>query len=440
MKRSIHLPLVVVGIIAIFLGGTSLTGRWLGGARDDLTTAKIHTPDALVKGIVATQGELIRVSLGVPPMSGAENAARAFPIPHVREYLRELANTSKRKIRFDEAPPVGVGGNAGGSPYIELINALDEVKIIDLPPEITNTQLNRQLALVLSDLERPRTRKIAVLTEVPPEAPLFAPYLETLRKSFEVALVARDFRDLPLDADVLLIARPWALSPEQAYAVDQWLLQRGRAIIIADPGQPMPAELLPGQRPPVQDAGYVSLLPVLQAHAITIPYDTQIADQTDKPKADLVTAFPTGRPAVVTSPPVINRWRAPVAAAPVLPVDPPRAHVGTATAPLRVVTVGAAQPFSTIIPVEGSDPVPGVSGAQVTVWLETLLLPDALIDNKAAAAAPVTGLPELERQKDPKRFWGMFLLVNTLVVPGLVLLAGMGFHLWRRLRRRGVAV
>ena len=50
----------------------------------------------------------------------------------------------------------------------------------------------------------------------------------------DVQMLAPDFTEIP-DVDVLAIIHPGALSPVQLYAIDQFVLRKGRAFIALDP-------------------------------------------------------------------------------------------------------------------------------------------------------------------------------------------------------------
>ena len=59
--------------------------------------------------------------------------------------------------------------------------------------------------------------------------------MEQIRDFFEVKTLAQDVKEIPADIDVLMVAQPDRLTPEAAYAIDQYVLGGGKVLAFVDP-------------------------------------------------------------------------------------------------------------------------------------------------------------------------------------------------------------
>lgn len=116
---------------------------------------------------------------------------------------------------------------------------------------------------------------LAVMTALPlfwdergQAGPTDAPIITVLRTRFTIAPVD-DARALAASgARRLLLAQPRAMAPEQLVAIDRWVRDGGRAVVLADPLLRWPSALPLGDR---RRAPSVSLLGPLLAHWGVVP-------------------------------------------------------------------------------------------------------------------------------------------------------------------------
>jgi ABC-type uncharacterized transport system involved in gliding motility auxiliary subunit len=66
----------------------------------------------------------------------------------------------------------------------------------------------------------------------PTQGPLM---MEHIREFFEVKSIAKDAKEIPGDIGVLMVVQPQGLSPETAYAIDQFVLKGGKVLAFVDP-------------------------------------------------------------------------------------------------------------------------------------------------------------------------------------------------------------
>ena len=74
--------------------------------------------------------------------------------------------------------------------------------------------------------------------------------MEQIRDFFEVKTLAQDVKEIPADVDVLMVAQPDRLTPEAAYAIDQYVLGGGKILALVDPVAEMAGRVGPMGMPP----------------------------------------------------------------------------------------------------------------------------------------------------------------------------------------------
>ena len=114
-------------------------------------------------------------------------------------------------------------------------------------------------------LANPKKRVIGMISSIPLEGAMPADdahgrgatppqmVMEQIREFFEVKTLEKDLKEIPADIDVLMFVQPEGLTPEAAYAIDQYVLKGGKVLVFIDPvaetaqrGNPMG---MPGSRP-----------------------------------------------------------------------------------------------------------------------------------------------------------------------------------------------
>jgi ABC-2 type transport system permease protein len=216
----------------------------------------------------------------------------------VREMLQSFAARSRGQVRFvevnvepfseeeDQAQEAGVEPVRlveGGDPfYFGLVgaNAINDKRTIAFFDPQREAFVEYEITRLIYELENPDRTRVGLITSLPldPSAqqmqggqPLFASEMGRL---MDVTKLAPDFTDIP-DVDVLAIIHPAPLTPAQAYAIDQFILRKGRAFIALDPAS-LIAQQAAGQsfdpfNPPPQQALTASNLdPLLARWGVTM--------------------------------------------------------------------------------------------------------------------------------------------------------------------------
>jgi ABC-type uncharacterized transport system involved in gliding motility auxiliary subunit len=183
----------------------------------------------------------------------------------VRDLLKEYAANAGGKIHLVEIDPVAfsdaedeaVGFGLRGLPldrtgemvYAGLAgtNSTDEEEIIPFFSPSRETFLEYDLTRTVFRLANPDRTTVGIMSWLPIKgfpgsmmariSAMGRPWqmLAHLGQLFEIKEVATDAAEIPKEVDVLLILHPADLTDKAAYAIDQFMVRGGRALIFVDP-------------------------------------------------------------------------------------------------------------------------------------------------------------------------------------------------------------
>jgi ABC-2 type transport system permease protein len=257
MRRSAFALSASVLAAVIFIGANLASWKWLAPARIDFTANGLYTLSLSARRVVERLVEPVELELVYSRGIGADIPVVRAHAARVRELMNEIAARSGGKIRIREINPepysddedritaAGLQSASSGDSdpvYLGVIgrNSVDDIIAIPyLAPE-RDAMLEYDLIRLIAQLDDPAPPKVAVLSSLPGfqgdgtgEGDAFV--LREMRRTFEVAPVDPDFSALPDNIDILMIVHPGPLNDWQIYAVDQFLLRKGRALIALDP-------------------------------------------------------------------------------------------------------------------------------------------------------------------------------------------------------------
>ncbi|MGE0594733.1 MAG: Gldg family protein [Hyphomonadaceae bacterium] len=250
----------------MFVAANLLANSWLRPLRVDLTENQLYS---LSDGTLETLEQLSEpVELTLYYSRDAASQAPQVQAygARVREMLQTFAARSRGRVRFvevnvepfteEEDAAVQAGLEPvrlfeGADPlYFGLrgANAIDDERAIPFFDPQREPFLEYEVTRLIYELENPNKTRVALITSLPIDPatagdvsfgasaqPLFAVEMGRL---MEVTRLAPDFSEIP-DVDVLAVIHPAPLSPAQLYAIDQFILRRGRAFIALDPASLM---------------------------------------------------------------------------------------------------------------------------------------------------------------------------------------------------------
>ncbi len=311
MNRRI-LSLVALLIAAVLFVAVNIAAdQGLRHARLDLTSDRLFTLSHGSRNVLAGLKEPIQLRFFF-----SEKLANQAPpqlktyAARVREMLEEYASLSQGKIHLevidpepfsdaeDRAVQAGLQGAAmdqttGEQFYFGLVgtNSTDKQEVIPFFNPEKEQFLEYDVTKLVYNLSDPKKPVVGVITDLPmeygPGGMMAAmrgqsqPYalLDQLKQSFQVKMLSTNLTSIDKDVTVLLIAYPKKLTKQAAYAIDQFVLKGGHAVVFVDPF----AELDPGQggmgMPDPGEVKSASLPELFKAWGIDMAADKFVGDR-----------------------------------------------------------------------------------------------------------------------------------------------------------------
>ncbi|MEO1027996.1 MAG: GldG family protein [Pseudomonadota bacterium] len=318
LTGSLFRPSATALMLLAFIAFTLAVRGPLGAANLDLTSASLFSVSDGTKDVLSDLDEPIDLTLVYTRSVGQDYpAVRAYAdrVSQLLESYDDLAGRNINLARIDPLPfseaedeALAAGLTAietdGTDPlYFGLIgrNTVDDELVIPfLAPEREAT-LEYDLTRMIARLDKPVPATVGVLSSLTgmsgPSDDDSNFVLKEISKSFSLEPIPDSFVEVPRSVDILLIAHPPRLTEYQTYLIDQFLLAKGRALILVDPSSKAG---FAGASLSTADTAYRSdLAAILTRHGIQI---------SDRAIADVSTALPvsiqdeTGREAIVGQP------------------------------------------------------------------------------------------------------------------------------------------
>ena len=251
------LILVAIVFVAINIIGNAT----LSSARLDLTADRLFTLSDGTKSVLAKIEEPITLRLYYSDKLGQEIPAYGVYATRVREMLREYENAAKGKVRVefidpqpfsneeDRAVAFGLQGvpvnQAGELVYFGLAgtNMADKEEVIPFIQPERERFLEYDLTKLIYNLAITKKPAVGLLSSLPLQGEFRGPrqppepwavYLQ-MQQFFDLRPIDRDVAEIPADIGVLVIVHPKDLPEKTLYAIDQFVLRGGRALVFVDP-------------------------------------------------------------------------------------------------------------------------------------------------------------------------------------------------------------
>jgi len=261
MKKLLTTTGLLIGL-ALFLAINVLSNTTLKSLRLDLTENNLYTLSEGTKNILANLDEPVtlrfylseKLATQLPAINSYANRVKEL----LEEYQRYAGNNLNLEIidpePFSEQEDRAVGYGLQGVPldnsnttfYFGLVgtNALDtEEKISFFQPD-RESFLEYDLSKLVYKLANPKQPVTGIMSSLPiqgnpspfmqnAEQPIMI--VDQLRQLFEVRNIETTATSIESDVDVLMLVHPKALADSTLYAIDQFVLAGGRAMIFVDP-------------------------------------------------------------------------------------------------------------------------------------------------------------------------------------------------------------
>jgi ABC-2 type transport system permease protein len=151
--------------------------------------------------------------------------------------MRQSAPASSLCGPFQGADPIYFG--------LTGANAIDDRRTIPFFAPEREPFLEYEITRLIYELENPDPTRVALITSLPLDPSragmsaaaggVHSVFAAEMGRLLNVTKLAEDFTQIPADTDVLVIIHPGGLTPQQLYAIDQFILRHGRAFIALDP-------------------------------------------------------------------------------------------------------------------------------------------------------------------------------------------------------------
>lgn len=263
-RRSLALCSIVLAVI-LFLSVNILARGMLVGARLDLTVDKLFTLSQGTHKVLSRIDEPVTLRLYFSSILGKELPGLAKYAGRVKDMIGEYVANAGGKVRLVEIDPVaysdaedeavafGLRGlpldRTGEQVYFGLVgtNSTDEEEIIPFLSPSREPYLEYDLTKMVFRLANPKRKTIGLMSWLPVRgfpgsmmsrlSSMGRPWqlVSQLDQLFQVDNVPTDSDEIPKKIDVLFVLHPAELSEKTAYAIDQFLLRGGRALIFVDP-------------------------------------------------------------------------------------------------------------------------------------------------------------------------------------------------------------
>ena len=246
---------------ALFVAVNMLANLLLPSARLDLTADKLFTLSQGTKSILAKIEEPITLRFYYSERLGREVPSYGVYAQRVREMLEEYRNNSRGKLRLeiidpppfsdeeDRAVAFGLQGvplnQQGETVYFGLAgtNGADREETIAFFQPERERFLEYDLTKAVYNLSVTKKPQVGLLSSLPMEgefrgrgqpSPPWAVYTQ-LGQFFDIRPVARETAEIPAEIGVLMVVHPKNLPERTLYAIDQFVLRGGRALVFVDP-------------------------------------------------------------------------------------------------------------------------------------------------------------------------------------------------------------
>jgi ABC-type uncharacterized transport system involved in gliding motility auxiliary subunit len=267
-SRGAAAALALVCIALILVAANIIVARFLPG-RLDLSAEKLYTLSDGTLRTLAKIDEPITLRFYYSPRLGDAAPNIAVYAQRVRELLIEYAAAAAGKIRLEvldpkpfsdledravafglQAVPLAAEGEQG---YFGLAgtNSTDDQQVIPFFSGDRERFLEYDLTRLIHALAYPQKTVVGLIAGLPlrgdpvammqhrPSRPMEV--IEQLEQLDEVKSLATTVDAIPPEIDVLMLVHPQQLSDKTLYAIDQFVLKGGQALIFVDPLSEMQA-------------------------------------------------------------------------------------------------------------------------------------------------------------------------------------------------------
>jgi gliding motility-associatede transport system auxiliary component len=264
LPRRLYAISVLILAAILFVALNIAADAWLTTARLDLTATGQFTLAEGTRNIIAKIPEPVTLKFYYSKKVAADYAQTAAYAKRVRDLLGEYAALSHGKIILEDVDPepftaaedeatsnglTGAPTDSGDTVYFGLVgtNRIDGKEIVPYFVPEREPYLEYDLSALIYHLSTPSKPVLGIISSLPLDtgaggmaaalqgsAQPFTIYSE-LSETYATQMLDPNLTRIPADVAVLMVVHPASLSAAQLYAIDQFVLGGGRALIFVDP-------------------------------------------------------------------------------------------------------------------------------------------------------------------------------------------------------------
>lgn len=263
-NRSTIAAAAIALSVVLFFAVNMTSDVWFSSARLDLTENGLYTVSQGTRDTLKSIPEPITLRFYFSEAVSVKYAGVRAYGGRVRDLLTRYASIAGDKLKLEIIDPeplteqedlavsqgiTGAPTPAGEKIFFGLVgtNMINGREVIPFFLEEREAYLEYDLTNLIFKLIRDKKPKVGVVSNIPFDTGIGGmmaamqgqskPYMiyEQLRESFDVQFLEQDFDRIPADIDVVMIAHPKPLSPTTQYALDQFIMRGGRAMVFLDP-------------------------------------------------------------------------------------------------------------------------------------------------------------------------------------------------------------
>lgn len=278
-------PKVLIGVFALMFFLILLSSKLLTGLRLDLSENGLYSLSEGTERILSSIEQPVTLTLFFSDKASSQLPALRTYAQRVEELIEEYVNLSGGKLIFEKVDPEpfseaedeaalaglqGVPVGARGDVVyfgLRIKNDSGAEEVIPFMQPDREAYLEYELTKLISSLAKNALPKVAVYSGLDIQGgfdymtrqsrPAWT-MLDYIQQGFQVEWIEDDATEIS-DVDVLLLIAPQNISEKLSFAIDQYVIGGGRAIIFLDPYAETMANQ--GSMPSVQRSDLADLLP-----------------------------------------------------------------------------------------------------------------------------------------------------------------------------------
>lgn len=260
-RRAVALTALLC-IALILIAANIIVGRWVD-TRLDLTADRLYTLSPGTLRTLAKIDEPIILRFYYSPQLGNEVPSYGVYAQRVRQLLDQYVVAAHGKLRLetynpqpfsdveDRAMAFGLQAvpldQSGDRVYFGLAatNPTDDQQVIPFFSPERERFLEYDLTKLVHSLAVPKKTVVGLISTLPLEGDMMAmmqgrpsqpmAVFDQLQQLDKVETLGTDIDAIPADVDVLMLVHPQNLSPKTLFAIDQFVMKGGKALIFVDP-------------------------------------------------------------------------------------------------------------------------------------------------------------------------------------------------------------